>query len=595
MRSKQINRLGVFCSFIIMVLALASFADDIDTLKARLVASYKAGNTTWGLMNADSAVAYLSSLQADGCWPDINYFDHGSAPWTPLTHVQRLLQMALAFNRTDYPSYHDTAMSRGIVAGLDYWYNNDAAISSDNWWYNDIGQQLALGPLLLMMEPYLDTARVRRGAEFLFNSGAYAEGQNLVWESQNDIWRGCLRKSESDINLGLNAIKNELTNYDGDGLTSEFTFFQHGLFYNGGYGRGFMADITFWAVMTRNLLFAFDEAQTDRLTGLTLDADRWMVRRNTWDFAATGREISRGGPSWNSFGVGTGLLLKLPTSRSEEMRSFVASLDGIDDSAITGDKYFSTAEFHVHKRKNYHASIKMCSNRIFGTEAINSENIKGYYLSFGVFELMPNGNEYGGIGAVWDWTRLPGVTCPRCISVPSIPDISESKTTGTTDFAGCASDGRYGVSGFDLNWGGVSGRKAWFCFDDEIVALGAGINRTGADTVATSINQCRLFGDVWAGYDNGNGNVVSQGLHARINPKWVFHDSVGYVFSGQAPVTLKNQAQSGSWYSINKQSSTSIVSEDVFSLWQDHGVGAADKAAIQLVEVQPCQLPMSDT
>ncbi len=77
MRSKRIDRLITFCSFIIAFLVYGSFADDIDTLKARLAASYKEGNTAWGLMNGDSAAAFLSRQQTDGSWTDINYSDHG--------------------------------------------------------------------------------------------------------------------------------------------------------------------------------------------------------------------------------------------------------------------------------------------------------------------------------------------------------------------------------------------------------------------------------------------------------------------------------------------------------------------------------------
>ena len=480
------------------------------------------------------------------------------------------------------------AMKAGINKGLTVWFDSFNGFSPVNCWFDVIGQRHILGPVLIMMNDSLDPALINKVCAILpddaFNNGCMNDnnGQNGIWYASEGIWRGCIRDSLSVVNHGLDAMKNvfDASLTESNEFNSESIFLQHGLFYNGGYGRQFMMDMTFWVDMAQGLSFAFNASQTNRLTGIILDANRWMVWRNTWDFAATGREISRGGPSSNSFGVDTGLLLRLPTGRSAEMRSFVASLEGIDDSAITGDKFFSSVDFQVHKRKSYHASFKMCSNRITNTEAFSGENIKGYYLSFGVFELMRHGNEYGGLGAVWDWARLPGVTCPRGAPVPDVMSGTSDYggNYGTTTFAGGVSDGRYGAAGWDLNWNGVAGRKAWFFFDDELVALGAGINSESIDTVATSINQCRLFGDVWAGYDNGSGSIVPQGLYAQINPKWVFHDSVGYIFPGQATVTLKNEAQSGSWSSINAPYSPAIISEGVFSLWQDHGVNPVNAA-----------------
>ena len=68
-----------------------------------------------------------------------------------------------------------------------------------------------------------------------------------------------------------------------------------------------------------------------------------------------------------------------------------------------------------------------------------------------------------------------------------------------------------------------------------------------------------------------NGNTLASGEHSLSSVSWVQHDDIGYVFPEGANVKIKNQSQSGSWYSINQVESTSVISEEVFTLWFDHG------------------------
>jgi chondroitin AC lyase len=77
---------------------------------------------------------------------------------------------------------------------------------------------------------------------------------------------------------------------------------------------------------------------------------------------------------------------------------------------------------------------------------------------------------------------------------------------------------------------------------------------------------------------------VQQGNRALNSPVWVFHDNVGYVFAKSGQVELKNEAQSGSWQSINSTYSADIITEDVFSLWIDHGTGP-DSATYEYIVV----------
>ncbi|MBL8026047.1 MAG: hypothetical protein JNL74_06540, partial [Fibrobacteres bacterium] len=549
---------------LILIAALPIYCTDIDSLTSRLRAEYSSVDTT-------GAGAKLSGQLANGSWSDINYADRSSATWAPQTHISRVRSMAAAFIKSQGA---DTAMKRGVIAGLDYWFINDASIYSSNWWYNDIGQQLDIGPTLVMMKSYLDSSRIAQTVHFLDTMSVSLQmtGQNLMWTAQQKVWKGCALDSSSMITTGLNLIKNEIKITNGDGIQSDFSFYQHGpLLYNGGYGRGFMEDAAFWLVVTQGLVYAFDAAKVSVVTSFILDGSQWMIRRGNWDFACGGREISRQGfGNYNS--AFNSKLLAIQSPRSAELQSMASHTKGLNDSALTGDKHFPRNDYHVKRTADYHFSVRMCSKRTMGSEAINGEHKKNYYIPFGATTLMRRGDEYNGIYPIWDWGRIPGVTSPHKVN-PGAADM-----TGTTDFVGGVSDGKHGAVGFDFKWDQTIAKKAWFCFDDEIVALGSGITGAGGSPVFTSINQCFLKGTVVAATDSGTGTVQSNGSRVINNPKWIYHDSVGYCFPKPVAVNVANQSQSGNWYSINNMYTSATVTGDVFSLWIDHGINPTNSS-----------------
>jgi chondroitin AC lyase len=115
------------------------------------------------------------------------------------------------------------------------------------------------------------------------------------------------------------------------------------------------------------------------------------------------------------------------------------------------------------------------------------------------------------------------------------------------------------------------GRKAWFFFDGEMVALGAGITATRDEPMGTSINQTLLHGPVLIdGHAAGPGeSKVSQG-------SWVLHDEIGYTLLGPAAASLTAGPQTGDWKSVASTNSDAPITEQIFSMWIDHGVRPRD-------------------
>jgi chondroitin AC lyase len=119
--------------------------------------------------------------------------------------------------------------------------------------------------------------------------------------------------------------------------------------------------------------------------------------------------------------------------------------------------------------------------------------------------------------------------------------------------------------------------QQWFFFDKEYVCLGSGISCTWNLSVVTTLNQCLLRDDVTVSKNNIS-TILENGEEEYENVDWVFQDGIGYAFPKPANVSIKNSQQLGSWWLINKQSSTPKreMKKDVFKLWIDHGKRPSD-------------------
>ncbi len=95
--------------------------------------------------------------------------------------------------------------------------------------------------------------------------------------------------------------------------------------------------------------------------------------------------------------------------------------------------------------------------------------------------------------------------------------------------------------------------------------------------VVTTVNQCLLRDDVSVSVNHSE-KVLEKGEREMENVDWVFQDGIGYVFPEPMKVSIKNNAASGSWWDINKQSDSpkETVQKEVFKLWINHGEHPSD-------------------
>jgi hypothetical protein len=536
---------------------------DISLIGERLQSLYLAGKHS-------GAEKFLSEQDAGGFWQDINYSDQ-SNNFAPQAHLDRLQEMAIAYRSTSRSDGQSIAMLRGIKNGLAYWFHKKPVAT--NWWFNEVGPQLALEQILILMNRDLPDSLMQAGIGYLYDpdhnpSGTKQSGQNLIWFAQEQLVRGVLTGSQSDVSNAAHSMQSVIAIAPKEGsIQPDNSFHQHGLLYMGGYGMGFLKDNVTCATIFRGTRFAYGAPQIDILSNFLLQGSRLMVRGKMLDYGAIGREISRPAGAQEAIQLidVCEMLAKLRPDKQSEYQELEQHIQGTGlPYGFRGHKHFWNSDFTVHERSEYYTSVKMVSRRTSGAESINGENLKGFWIPFGVNYIARRGDEYAGIFPVWDWAHLPGVTCPD--ELPSLgPKVSQSN-----GFVGGVSDNHYGASAMllDLEDGhSIHAHKSWFFFDDEFVALGAGISSAEPASVSTTLNQSLLHGDVIV--DN---SIIPIGQHDLKGVSWVLHDRIGYVLPAKSNLTLKSGAQIGAWSSINVLKPKHPEREDVFSVWLDHGV-----------------------
>ncbi len=551
---------GVLLSSVVSAVPQASFADDFQTIRERVIAPLLAAG------DARSAEKWSDSMKGDGTWADIDYGDVSRSAWSTPAHLSRVESLARAYRAPGSVLEGDAKVLAAAKRGLDAWLRLDP--QNPNWWWNEIGVPSSLLPVLLLLDADLSHSQREAGLKILQRAKIGMTGQNLVWVTEITAGRGLLERDTELVAKAYGRIADEIRVGLDEGIQPDYSFHQHGpCLYSHGYGAAFLLDCSRTAVLLDGTALAFPEEKIDLLARLILDGTQWMTRGRATDFGAEGREITRKGQSASHLAAVAGYMLRLKTDREEEFRALAARAEGRTDvPPLVGNRHFWRADLMTHHRPKYYASARMHSTRLANTDGpANSEGLLSHHLADGCFVVMQSGAEYHDIFGAWDWQKIPGTT------VRLKPELKGSpRRMGTTSFVGGVSDGTYGMAACELERDELTARKSWFFFDDEVVCLGTGITAPEGERVITTLNQCHLNGDVVLADSDGM-RRLERGDHRCSAPKWFWHDSVGYVFVEPAELQLQNDTSSGSWHASNSRYPADDDTLDLLTAWIDHG------------------------
>ncbi|HEX3790676.1 MAG TPA: polysaccharide lyase 8 family protein [Pseudonocardiaceae bacterium] len=239
----------------------------------------------------------------------------------------------------------------------------------------------------------------------------------------------------------------------------------------------------------------------------------------------------------------------------------------------------------VHVTEDWSAALGLGSTRICRYEAINGQNLHGWYVGDGTLYTFLPGQQGHYSDAYWptvDATLLPGTTekdsAPPALA--STPPLTPNAWTG-----GARLDDGHGAHGLDFvsQDGTLSGRKSWFCTPDAVVCLGAAITDASGARVRTTIENRNLgTGGTAALLVDGRPGPTALGRPSVLpHSTWLQLDGVGgYVLlDGSTAVTVLREDRTGTWYGVDTGANTHGTTDPYTRRYQkivlDHGPNPA--------------------
>jgi chondroitin AC lyase len=522
-------------------------------------------------LSPEQAMSFSASLGEDGRWPDIYYDSTAKSSWPPFTHWSRLQAMATAKSRSGIDPVERAKLMSSIHRAISHWIQRD--YQCKNWWYNQIGVPKVVGTTLLLLgDEATPEERHYATAVSLARYRIAQTGQNKIWLAINTVMRGLLLRDEALVGTGVGAVWSELEITTKEGLQPDFSFHQHGAQQQfGTYGLSYAVCMALWARVFDGTRWQMTPPQKEVLRGYLLEGHRWVSWNGIMDISACGRQLMPGSQH-NKARIMTLVMqqaLGFDPTYTPDYLSFISNNARGEPDTLIGLKHFWRSDYMVIRRPDFMASLKMSSQRVVGTECVNRENLSGYHLGDGALYLYRRGDEYEDIFPLWNWSRLPGVTCVQA------PPPAFHATQVPSEFVGGLSDGASGLAALDYRRKGVAARKAWFFYRDTIVCLGADIRGDSPAGLATTVNQAHLRGAVTAHTGAGK-KLVAHGNQTFDGEVVIEHDGWRYTIASGSQVRLETGPVSGHWNKVYQSPGTPSdkVNGSLFSLWIDHGVRA---------------------
>ncbi|CAM3302584.1 polysaccharide lyase family 8 super-sandwich domain-containing protein [Occultella aeris] len=578
---------------------------------------------------------------AQAFWDTLNTAASRTYLWTDLAstsnsaHVtsnySRLRSMATAYC-THGSSLQGNAGLLAAIHGALAWMHdhrfNTTQATYGNWWDWEIGAPTALNDVLCLVydqTPGIDRTTYLAAVERFSPDPAilHAEYAPTAATSANRVSmckvvgiRAAIVEDSTKLTAVRNALSEPLAYSDSeDGMHPDGSYLYHRFIpYNGGYGVQMyqkigeliaLLDGTTWEVVDPNRANLADWARIAYAPFLFRGSLLDMVR---------GREISRNTAQDHLAGhtLVTALVQAsafLDTASANDVRRLVKrviqsdtysdyftesaaripeieALRAILDDPLIAPSPEQVGYFQypsmaraVARRSEFAIGISMHSTRVHNFEMINNENIRGWHTADGVVSLHNSdlGHYSGDYWPTVDPMRLPGTT------------VVSGSTTTTRRFSdqvwvgGAQISGRYGANGMSHRPFGVdlAAKKSWFTFDEEVVALGAGIRSSAAQAVETIVENRKLLA---AGTNpltiDGTAQPTALGWTATRSASWahlegsVVGAGIGYVLPGGATISAKRETRTGRWSDINDRSTTptNLCTNNFLTIWLDHGV-----------------------
>ncbi|MFR0357014.1 polysaccharide lyase 8 family protein [Streptomyces sediminimaris] len=542
----------------------------------------------------------------------------------------RLWTMTQAYVQQGTGSTGDPALLADILRGLDHLsatVYNPSTTRYGNWWEWQIGSPRLLTDIAAALHDRLTGARIDAVCaavdhfvpdSMLTDYSGTSTGANRVDLCRSVALRGVLGRSDAKIALARDALSPVFPYVtEGDGLYADGSFVQHTwVAYSGTYGQVLLDGLgRLFALLAGSAWEVTDPARQTVFDSVE-HAYAPLIHDGLVMDSVNGRAISRGhlksddlhvmrSDHFHGQGVIAAIALLAGAASDAERERWQSYLKGwIERDTVTpvltaprfgvadlarlhavaaapvpaapepsGHRLFPAMDRAVHRGRGFTANIAMCSDRITYYECGNGENPRGWHTGAGMLSWWPAGRSDQYTDWFWptvDWYRLPGTT----VSTRRLPDRAGGEWGAPKPdvrWVGGTTDGTYAAVGQHLKGLGstLEARKSWFCAEDAVICLGAGITATDGVPVETVVDNRNLGEGGTQEFVHGHGWAHLQG-HG------------GWLVPGGELRTLRED-RTGAWSDINTTSTAERATRRWQTLWLDHGTDPVDAAYLYVL------------
>ncbi|HIW63391.1 MAG TPA: polysaccharide lyase 8 family protein [Candidatus Stackebrandtia excrementipullorum] len=577
------------------------------------------------LATIDSAaeVAVAKLVRASGRDRVFEDYPFGSQSTYVRDTYNRLRQMAIAYATPgtrlngDASLLEDTLLGLKDVHRLQYHAGKG---QYDSWYQWQIGAPHALVDSCVLLYDHIDpddlAAYMAAVEHFIPVPGDKSwpdpkpfTGSNLVDSSLICVMAGALAQREQRMEQAMEALSRVFVySNDGDGFYRDGSYIMHRtIAYNGSYGEVLIIRLSYLFHLVAGSPWEVDDPNHTMIHDMVEKAYQPFIFNGEIMSSVLGRAISRHAHNGRAHVIIEGILRMAETVDDETARRWKAMCKGwltrdtstdplkthyiervtlfnalLTDTSIeptpepVGHWQFSGMARAVHRRPGWAFSIAMASKRIDFYEFDTTENLRGWHTGAGMTYLYLDNDNVQFNDNFWptvDHRLYPGITLSR-------RELNERKDNrGSCTWVGGATLGGYGVVGQDLRGPRelIEARKSWFCLDEGIVALGAGISSNDTMGVRSVIENRHL-------HENGVNKMIIDDVEQPLdlgweqeftNPNWGHIENVGgYLFLGNRKVTAFRVERSGRWKDINRHRYTEELHTRRFAgFFYSHGVG----------------------
>jgi len=367
-----------------------------------------------------------------------------------------------------------------------------------------------------------------------------------------------------------------------------------------GYGVHWINHVLTYAKTTKTSKWKLTQNEWNTLADYYLDGIQWYYYKNHGALNISGRHNALKQVPIDKGSIRKDVLRILKdghvnTTKTEALKALLKRHQDKQFAHIDSTKYFWNTDLLIHSTPKAYFAIKMLSNRTTGCETSESERAHGknnFLSGDGSTIIYASGKEYDKARIGWNWRAWPGITAiQKTGKLPLSPWGKES--ISLNQFAGGLSTGEQGLAAFQYDrknsYVNLKANKAYFTFDNKMLALGNGINKNQTDTfdVWTTINQTERKGDIYYQINGKKGKIKtnkSKNLEfKKINQiSWVHHNNTGYIIypdNKASSIKLFAEERTGNWSDLDGRyanKKNQIESTSIFQVSLSHGAKPND-------------------